>query len=101
MLHDDEENPKECSNAFHKESPIPFPMQEPQPPAAPIRFGDPVCPYCGADPANIRGRNIQVGPYSVLVLRCANENCRKIFSAFMVGFEESQVKIPTPGGYTQ
>ena len=108
MLHD-EDSPRECSNAFHKTSDvIPFPeqMQEKQPATAPTeaasapKVPDPVCPYCGADPCNLKARTLKMGPFDLMLVRCANDECRKTLAVFPVGIN-SPAQMGPPGGFLQ
>lgn len=103
ILHNDEENPKECTNHFHKTlAPvIDFPERtEPaiQPaanaPAQPKQSAPsplkPVCPHCNTE-GKIAGGMTDFGPFKVVVVRCGNEQCRKILGVFQpLGLEMVQ-----------
>lgn len=91
MLHDQEE-PRECSHAFHKEMPavIEFPTpaapegqatETPAPVEPAPTIQKPVCPHCGVE-GKIRGSLTTLGPIQVMIVSCGNPDCRKIFSAF-------------------
>ena len=101
ILHD-QETPHECSHEFHRlPEVIKFPKipdtapeaaqaQELTPP--PVQVPNPVCPYCGADPHNLKARTLKMGPYELLIVRCANDECRKTIGVFPVGYDG-----PMPG----
>jgi len=100
MLHEDE-TPKECSDPFHSDVPqfipeteiLPAPEPQPAPAAAQApKKGNPVCPYCSTE-SGIMGMQIQMGPFSIMVIRCPNEDCRKILGAFPLGMA-GPVQIP-------
>lgn len=96
MLFNDQENPKECTDPFHSTPEVVSPVEsepplEPQPgivaPTGPqlvttpgSRGGSvlPVCPYCGADPCNLTGRQTTMGPSIFMVILCRNLDCRKV-----------------------
>lgn len=59
---------------------------------------DPVCPYCGDDPAQVSSQGLfQLGPMEIVVIYCANQACRKIYSVQSIQFHAAP-KIMTPGG---
>jgi hypothetical protein len=105
ILHDGDV-PRECSDPFHKmEAPIevaPDPIVElpqapaPQPEAAAkaATIPKPVCPYCGVE-GRIFGQIVGLGSLQVCVVRCANNECRKI----LFGFQPLEFQMaPPPGG---
>lgn len=114
ILHDDPENPKECNNEFHRtaELPevIPFPIQdvaqgvnvvakeETNMPGSAKFVPNPICPYCGADPCNLKARTLKMGPFELLLVRCANDECRKTISVFPVAFEGPET-VGSPGRF--
>ena len=112
ILHDDPENPKECDNQFHKtvELPefVPFPIQDvsqgvnvsakEETPMPRSNVPNPICPYCGADPCNLKARTLKMGPFELMLVRCANDECRKTIGIFPVGFESGPVAPSGPPG---
>lgn len=108
IMHDQDE-PRECANEFHKTAApvIEFPVapEESQPnvaaqsePAQPKQvIRKPVCPYCLTE-GKIAGGLTDLGPFKVVVVRCGNEECRKIFGIFQpLGMEMMQ---PPQSGLT-
>jgi hypothetical protein len=107
MLDMTSDNPHECEDPFHKETPplaevIDFPQPNtapqqtapaPAPQAQPV-VGNPVCPHCGEE-QGIHGKMTRLGPFQVMVVCCRNQNCRKILGAFQA--LEMQM-IPMGGG---
>lgn len=109
ILHDTDE-PRECSNEFHKSEPVAeqsggspvleFPgrqetpaEQPPHPPVAAVL--KPVCPYCLTE-AMIHGNQATIGPFEVCVVRCGNVDCRKILGVF----QALQLQMMPPPGLT-
>jgi hypothetical protein len=96
MLHDQDE-PRECSNPFHKEAEVPLVIEEDNVTMTatveivPPKLGNPICPYCMTE--GLRGRQTQLGPFFIMVVRCANEECRKILGIFPIG--TVQAGMPT------
>lgn len=95
MLYDNE-TPRECSDPFHKETPnvIEFPQIAEETAGtsdseAPQVILDPICPYCGADPVHLRGRQTHLGPVIFMVVRCANDNCRKTLGLIPLGMMQA------------
>lgn len=101
ILHDQEEK-RECSNAFHKSAApvLEFPSPEteqpaPPPPEPPKEALKPVCPHCNQE-GKIAGGMTDFGPFKVVVVRCGNNECRKILGIFQpLGLE--MVPPPTTG----
>lgn len=51
-----------------------------------------VCPYCGADPMKLHAKQTSfAGGVVVLVVACANRDCRKVISGSFFGFAEPQI----------
>jgi len=90
------DNPHECIDPFHKETPPPAEeviespnaaaqeVQAPAQPPAPQQqrmMGNPVCPYCGEE-RGIHGKMTRLGPFQVMVVCCGNPDCRKIVGTF-------------------
>jgi hypothetical protein len=109
MLHLDQDNPKECENEFHRTPEVvQFPggvkteadtptIPEQQETNVPKGLAlNPVCPYCGADPCNLKARTLKMGPFDLLLVRCANDDCRKTLSVFPVGYN-GPMGGPAPG----
>ena len=109
ILHDDIDNPKECADQFHKE-PAPAIVEEPpkppevavmptpQPPKGPVI--KPVCPYCKNE-GGIVGVMTTLGQVcQVMVVRCANNECRAILFGFQpLAFEMvAPNMMPVPPG---
>jgi hypothetical protein len=103
ILYYDQDNPLECTNAFHKtEAPVlEFPSQEPpaqappEPPAVPAKeVVRPICPHCGCD-GKIRGSMTNLGPIKVMAVICSE--CHKYIGFFQpLGLELVQPASGVP-----
>ena len=96
------DTPHECTNAFHDEVPVaevvefPGPAQpaEPEQAAPKSTIPKPVCPYCLAE-GKIFGQSTTLGPIQIMVVRCGNNECRKILGIFQpLMFEQQQMMPP-------
>src|SRR5271157_1359303 len=104
MLHDEEE-PRECANPFQPEPAPPVVEDEPEPARGPqlvdstpgTTIPKPVCPYCGVE-GKIHGNMTQMGPINVMVVRCGNNECRKVLGCFQPLMFEQQQMMPMPAG---
>ena len=60
---------------------------------------NPICPYCGQDPVAVNIRNLSFpNGMVVLLASCANQNCRKVYSAAFLGMSQPLI---TPGRILQ
>lgn len=55
------------------------------------QLGFPVCPHCGNDPATMCTMPVTFGLIECLVIYCANEKCRKVFTVEVCGIKESPI----------
>ena len=105
ILHD-QDTPRECANPFHGEEPPVVTAPEPQPgpvavpdPPAPApeipkqSVAKPICPYCLTE-GKIYGNMTTLGDFEVCVVRCGNNDCRKI----LFGFQALQLHMAPPPG---
>lgn len=107
MVHDTDP-PHECTHEFHKERPpvaveaetitttgaaVNVSVESQDTPAA----RRPRCPYCNFD-GGVKGAQIsmQHGRLTIIVVRCGNDECRKILGVFQP-LELTMVQ-PGPGG---
>lgn len=111
LIHDGDE-PKECANPFHTEVVAPEPEPEPEkktlPPEQPVApptlsptGSMTVCPYCGADPMLIKASKGMIGPALILMVRCGNDNCRKMVGIVPLGLAGPPMPVAMPGGPLQ
>ncbi len=63
----------------------------------------PRCPYCGEDPAKFVTAYVEAGELATMVVYCAVQKCRKIFTIQVLGptgraMTERQTLIVPPNG---
>ena len=104
ILHDDPDNPAECTDAFHKsEAPaqvleFPSPAPEvaeppvPEPAAVPqTQISKPLCPYCGVR-GKLNAKLTTFGGIEVMIVACGNPDCEKI----LFGFQPLRMQMIQP-----
>jgi hypothetical protein len=107
MIHDGDD-PRECTNLFHSEIVAPEPEleQEQIETAAPVPLkpttgnSAAVCPYCGANPCNLKGKQGMIGPAMIIIVRCANDACQKFLGIVPLGLASGPA-MPVGGGPVQ
>jgi len=99
------EDRRECTNQFHKETPVavaepeppPVPAELPAPEIAPPSKWSPVCPHCSHE-GKFQTKRTAFGPYQVLAICCGE--CHKVIS-FIQPLDlqlQNMPMPPMPGG---